>query len=187
MSIPAFIQLVSDHQHIGMAVAEVGCWDGDSFIAWAPIVQKNKGCCLLVDNFKGNPTAVGPHAESKERRADIAGILEQRARPFTNVRIIEGDSVESAAKIEDHSLTLCFLDADHRYSHIRADIVAWMPKVKPGGIVCGHDCESLEYDSRYIERDYVEGKHHGVIKAVTELITAPVLLPDSCWMTVVKL
>lgn len=184
MSISAFIKLVRDHQRPGMVVAEVGCWDGDSFIEWAPIVQKNKGCCLLVDNFRGNPTAVGPHAECKERRADIASRLEQRARQFTNVRIIEGDSTESAAKIEDHSIDICFLDADHRYSHIRSDIVAWTPKIKPGGILCGHDCESTEYDERYIEQDYVDGKHHGVIKAVKELTKHPVLLGDTCWAVV---
>ncbi len=48
-------------------------------------------------------------------------------------------SIEAAAKFKDQSLSFVFIDANHLYAGINADIKAWMPKVKPGGLLGGHD------------------------------------------------
>jgi glycosyltransferase involved in cell wall biosynthesis len=32
-----------------------------------------------------------------------------------------------------------YIDADHRYESVVSDIQAWWPKVRPGGILSGHD------------------------------------------------
>lgn len=48
-------------------------------------------------------------------------------------------SLEAAKKYADHSLAAVFLDADHAYESIAADIDAWLPKVVPGGVLAGHD------------------------------------------------
>ena len=42
-------------------------------------------------------------------------------------------------------------------------------KIKDGGIICGHDFEVLQYlltEEEYIEQDYYQNAHRGVIKAV---------------------
>lgn len=48
-------------------------------------------------------------------------------------------SWEGANKYEDKSLDFVFIDADHTYESVSKDISAWLPKVKPGGIIAGHD------------------------------------------------
>lgn len=40
---------------------------------------------------------------------------------------------------EDQSLDIVFIDADHSYSSVKKDIQNWLPKIKPGGIISGHD------------------------------------------------
>lgn len=37
------------------------------------------------------------------------------------------------------SLAVVFLDGAHDEAAIRADLAAWLPKVRPGGLLCGHD------------------------------------------------
>jgi beta-1,4-mannosyl-glycoprotein beta-1,4-N-acetylglucosaminyltransferase len=48
-------------------------------------------------------------------------------------------SLEAATTYEDHSLDLVFLDAAHDFDNVKADILAWWPKIKSGGIISGHD------------------------------------------------
>lgn len=67
-------------------------------------------------------------------------------------RMIKGDSVESAKLFEDESLDFVFIDAGHRFEEVKADLEAWFPKVRKGGIVSGHD--------------YVAYKDFGVVEAV---------------------
>jgi hypothetical protein len=54
-------------------------------------------------------------------------------------RLSRMTSLEAAASVPDGWLDFVFLDGDHRYDAITADIRAWMPKVRKGGLICGHD------------------------------------------------
>lgn len=54
-------------------------------------------------------------------------------------RTLSLDSVEAAELLNDASMDLVFIDAAHDYESVKADIAAWWPKVRPSGILCGHD------------------------------------------------
>ena len=57
---------------------------------------------------------------------------------------------QTASKIfADGIIDLVFIDADHRYEYVKKDIASWLPKVRDGGILCGHDCTG--YYSKYPE------------------------------------
>ena len=61
-------------------------------------------------------------------------------------------SVDAANKV-DELLDFVYIDANHAYDFVKADIEAWYPYVKVGGVIGGHDFDWNE---------------DGVIKAVTE-------------------
>jgi Methyltransferase domain len=48
-------------------------------------------------------------------------------------------SHEAAALIEDGSLDFVYLDGRHDYRSVLADLDDWWPKLRPGGIIAGHD------------------------------------------------
>lgn len=48
-------------------------------------------------------------------------------------------SLDAAARIPDKSLDFVYIDARHDYESVKEDVRAWFPKVKPGGIIAGHD------------------------------------------------
>lgn len=50
-----------------------------------------------------------------------------------------GDSFDRAKDFEDKSIDFCFIDANHTYEFISRDIAAYLPKMKPGGVIAGHD------------------------------------------------
>jgi predicted O-methyltransferase YrrM len=57
------------------------------------------------------------------------------------VDVMRGPSAIMAQSFENVSLDLVFIDADHGYESMRADLAAWTPKVRPGGVIAGHDFE----------------------------------------------
>lgn len=77
--------------------------------------------------------------------------------------LIREYSLKAAQSFEEESLDFVYLDANHTYDDVTADLEAWAPKVRPGGIVSGHDyCHrsSLNYGVIEAVDDYAA--HHGV-------------------------
>jgi len=72
--------------------------------------------------------------------------------------IIVADSGKCHADFEG-PVHLLFVDGDHSYEGVKADIAGWTPKVAPGGVVAFHDFKT---------EPKVEKKHAGIKKAVLE-------------------
>jgi predicted O-methyltransferase YrrM len=51
---------------------------------------------------------------------------------------LRGESTAIAASFGS-SIALLFLDGDHSYEGVKADVDAWWPKLRPGGIMAMHD------------------------------------------------
>jgi hypothetical protein len=65
---------------------------------------------------------------------------EARVKPFPDRAIIMPVTSQVAAQeVADASLDLVFIDADHSYEGVRDDIAAWLPKIRAGGWIGGHD------------------------------------------------
>ena len=97
----------------------------------------------------------GVLARSREQRhADMVQAI-HATQEFASRRIIMHEASESAAaRTPDSSLDFVFIDADHSYEGVSTDLKAWAPKVRAGGVLCGHD--------------YDNGTTWGVSRAVKE-------------------
>ncbi len=68
-----------------------------------------------------------------------------RLHPFgSRAQILRETSIEAAATIPNGSLDFIFIDAQHHYSAVQADLAAWVVKVRTGGLLSGHDWD-LDY------------------------------------------
>lgn len=126
-----------------------------------------------------------PYKEGDEvhDEEDVNRIYEEaknRLFPYPNCGIIRKTSMEAVKQFEDNFLDFVFIDANHSYKYVLEDITKWTEKVKPGGIVAGHDYKEDEVN------DY------GVIKAVQHYTTDNHVAPwfilhaggslVDCWM-----
>lgn len=123
----------------GAVMVEVGTWKGKSAaFAGVEIINSHKLIKFFaVDHFKGAPN----HADNPDI---VAGRLETIARanlkPVASVvTVIAKPSIEAAAEFKDASVDFLMLDGTHDYASVRADLLAWLPKLKPGALVAGDD------------------------------------------------
>ena len=56
-----------------------------------------------------------------------------------NIIVIEKFSEEAVQEVPYDSLDFVYIDGDHFYDYVMTDIILWSRRVRPGGIVSGHD------------------------------------------------
>jgi predicted O-methyltransferase YrrM len=99
--------------------------------------------------------------EGSREHGQVVGLYEeavQNLKPLIDlnvVNIIRGHSQDVVSKYQDETIDFCFIDGSHEYEDVKKDIMAYLPKVKKGGILAGHD-----YDAIW----------NGVIQAVDEIL-----------------
>jgi hypothetical protein len=62
----------------------------------------------------------------------------------TNVFLSRKPSVEAAKDVLDQTISAVYIDGDHRREAIRADLTVWQAKLRPGGLLMGHDYQIRE-------------------------------------------
>ncbi len=127
-------------------LVEVGVWFGRSVVMLGQkLLELGKADVKVfaVDSFTGSD-GVTP-----EMRATIDAMGGSYLKLFEVnlrkalvdrvVRPVQGDSAGAAEQFVDGEVDFVFIDADHRYEAVKRDILAWLPKVKRGGVIAGHD------------------------------------------------
>jgi|688.fasta_scaffold08789_21 predicted O-methyltransferase YrrM len=58
---------------------------------------------------------------------------------YNNIVKIKLNSSNAAKIFQNHFIDLVYIDAEHSYHATKNYILSWMPKIKPNGIISGHD------------------------------------------------
>ena len=106
------------------SIIEVGSYKGRSTTALA---MGCKGLVTAVDTFRGTALA--------EDAATVRAAFQENTEKLGNVKLL-CDSSERAARLCP-SVDMVFIDAEHTYEDVKADLLTWLPKAKK--LICGHD------------------------------------------------
>lgn len=63
----------------------------------------------------------------------------RRNLEHTNISLINSYSEKAVLSFENESIDILFIDGDHDYTAVLNELVQWIPKVKDGGYIIGHD------------------------------------------------
>jgi len=128
---------------------EVGLHFGSSSAGMASHITKSgkKIEFFMVDTFEDKPRNYGKEGQ-KVIRDNYQGNFRKtfeffrrgapHEAPFCKLLVVE--SLEAAKLFDDSSLDMVYLDDDHSCQHVLAELYAWWPKVKAGGMI------AMDYD-----------------------------------------
>lgn len=120
--------------------AEVGVYRGEFA---RMILRRWPGVLFCVDPWANPPGYKDDPASEGDREADYE-FCQRWLEEFGNrVVYVRETSVQAAAGFPDRWFDFVYIDADHRREQVLADCRAWAPKVKNGGLLCGHDITGL--------------------------------------------
>lgn len=159
----------------GVMIAEIGSWKGMSTAVITKTIKPFNGVVFAIDHWQGSE-GVPEHKQAETN--DMLNTFRHNMKTLgllDSVRPVVMDSATAASIFKYATLDMVFIDADHRYSRVKQDIELWLPKLKQGGIIAGHDCEEkytkfgeyIKTINEHLEEDYILGVcHAGVVKAL---------------------
>lgn len=121
-------------------VAEVGVHKGDTAERVLQACPDLKAY-YMVDPWASYEWSDQSHLApwTTEQQEETYQLALSRVKNFPASRVMRMTSVEAAKRFELGSLDLVFIDANHSYESVKQDLEAWVPLVRPGGVVSGHD------------------------------------------------
>jgi SAM-dependent methyltransferase len=154
-------------------VIDVGCWRGRTTKLMAPLLRP-RGIVIAVDHL--NTPYTGETARNEILKAEgslriledfMSNLKQEIADGQVHAVFMDPDECrEEVRSFRKALVDFCWLDGDHAYEDVVADIKAYLPLMRPGGIFAGHDYEKA---------------FPGVMRAVNELIPLIVLGPGTTW------
>lgn len=151
----------------GSQFVEIGSWKGMSS-AFMAVEIANSGKDIdfyCVDTWDGSVE----HKQYGMNTTNLYDTFLDNMEPVKKYyKGIRAKSLQAVKQFEDNSLDFVFIDASHEYQDVRDDILAWLPKVKQGGVLAGHDYDNPDFP--------------GVKLAVDDILGGKISTQETCWV-----
>lgn len=141
--------------------AEIGVFAGRTS---AMLLKREDLTLYMVDPWKAFVADNIVIADDEEQEKNLSKAKDSTEFAVNRRHVIRMTSTIAAQCIDDKSLDFVFIDGDHSYLAVGADIAAWNVKLKDGGLLCGHDYANNEYIFGNEVKRAVDGyaKVHGI-------------------------
>jgi predicted O-methyltransferase YrrM len=145
---------------------EIGSFVGESTVLFAQSFKK----VIAIDPFLADYDPKDPTSYLFEFKNVYETYLD-RTSPYKNIKTLTMSSDDAAKILSNDYFDFIYIDGLHTYDGVKTDIKNYLPMVKKGGVIGGHD--------------YTNKLPHlvGVYKAVNEMFGAPdKVYKDDSWI-----
>lgn len=147
-----------------MTMVEIGCYQGESTQIWCENFKK----VFAIDPWVSGKGYDENDYASKEMKNAVETTFDSLLKKYDNLEKIKNFSYEVFGQFEDESLDFVYIDGEHTYDGVNKDIELYLPKIKKGGYIAGHDYKP---------------KWQGVMGAVNDAFKSPdIVFDDNSWL-----
>ncbi len=153
---------------------EIGVYIGESSRIFLDSGKIKTLYCL--DPWENVPDMLSPLPDLPE----IELVFDENMKSYKNMKKVKSFSQDALRFFEGVTFDMVYIDGDHSYEAVLNDIQTYLPKIKKGGIIAGHDyCPNSEFNYD----PPLEFEFPGVVQAVNEVFGAPdKIFIDTSWI-----
>jgi predicted O-methyltransferase YrrM len=161
------ISLIQDLSKDITSMVEIGSYQGESTIIFYENIPNLK-YLHAVDPWV-NGYSPGDVCSDDYSMDIVESNFDIRTYGLCNIFKHKATSYEFSKQVEDNSIDFVYIDGDHTYENCKTDLTIWLPKIKKGGVIAGHD--------------YLSTCFMGVVMAVNEIFGKPdKVYEDTSWI-----
>jgi predicted O-methyltransferase YrrM len=151
-----------------MKMIEIGSYMGESTFIFASQLLFKEIIC--IDPLSGEELF---NEMSNRTWDEVRREFWTNTRHWDNIRLFQDYSYNVHGNFEDESVDVVYIDGNHGYDDVTNDLKLYLPKIKPGGIICGHDYSD---------------PHPEVIQAVNDFFKKEpeMIFQDSSWAILLR-
>jgi len=143
-----------------LRMAEIGVESGQTSLA---LLQRFPSMQVLL---------VDPYEEGMRTLMEAMDLL----KPYSlRATFMVQRSRQAACHVATGSLDLVFIDGDHSYEAVKEDILHWLPTLRSGGVLAGHDYSGLDLGTVSAVNEFVV--EHGLLLHLGFDLTWWVIVP----------
>lgn len=124
------VALLQGLQRVNPLVMEFGGFHGHTSIRLAQALEDQGGGRLVVVEYD---------PDAPERADMVDARLTGLKVPHVDWTVIRADALVAIGHCADESIDFVYLDDTHTHEHVQKELAALLPKMKPGGLITGHD------------------------------------------------
>ncbi len=131
----------------GGTFVEIGSWKGRSTSFVGPICNGNQTRLVCVDHWSGSHDSLADRYAAALAVEDVEQTFRRNmAELGIRVEVIAEPSLVAAERFPPASVDRIFLDGSHDGASVTQDLEAWLPRLRAGGILAGHDHDAKHPD-----------------------------------------
>jgi len=138
------MKIVNDRQEFLNALdltdkycVEIGVFRGDFS---KMILEKNPLYLYLIDPFEHSLETYGEgQITTAYSDEEDFSLVRKRFENDHRVKVLKYYSFDIVSTFQDNYFDWIYHDGSHLYKDLKRDLIEWLPKLKEGGIMAGHD------------------------------------------------
>lgn len=112
------------------------------------ILERWNGTLYLIDPWRELSDEEYLDSSNHKNHQDAFAQTMESIKGFENrAFMLRGLGEEMVHLFQDNSLDYVYIDGNHDYDHVKQDLELWWPKLKPGGLMAGHDYLMVNWEN----------------------------------------